>query len=132
MSLWTSDELDRIDAGDELRIASLRRDGTLRPAVTIWMVRVGDDLYVRSVNGPGSAWFRGTRARHEGRIRAGGVEKDVALEDVGHEMDDAIDAAYRSKYHRYAASIVDHITSSGARSATLRLVPRPAGAAARS
>ncbi|HKA11853.1 MAG TPA: DUF2255 family protein [Candidatus Dormibacteraeota bacterium] len=43
------------------------------------MVPHGDDLYVRSVNGRGAAWFRGTQARHQGRIPTGGVEEDVGL-----------------------------------------------------
>jgi hypothetical protein len=55
MTTWTSDELTRIGAADELEIASLRDDGTLRKPVTIWVVRLGDDLYVRSVKGRGSA-----------------------------------------------------------------------------
>ena len=33
------------------------------------MVRVDDDLYVRSVNGRTSDWFRGTQRRRQGRIR---------------------------------------------------------------
>ena len=72
MTTWTSDELDRIAAADELQLASLRHDGTLRNPVTIWVVRHGDDLYVRSCKGSGAAWFRGTQVRHEGRnqIRA--------------------------------------------------------------
>jgi hypothetical protein len=41
MSAWTSDELTRIGAADELEIASLRSDGTLRRPVTIWAVRHG-------------------------------------------------------------------------------------------
>ena len=61
MSTWTSDELDKIGAAEELQIASLRHDGTLRNLVTIWVVRLGDDLYVRSVNGRTAAWFRGTQ-----------------------------------------------------------------------
>lgn len=36
---WTSRELDRIGAGEELRIAWLRPDGTLRQPVTVWGVR---------------------------------------------------------------------------------------------
>ena len=74
MSTWTSDELDRIGGAEELEIASLRRDGTLRNPVTIWVVRHGDDLYVRSVNGRESSWFRGAQARHEAHIEAGGVD----------------------------------------------------------
>ncbi len=124
MTAWTSDELSTIGAAEELQIASLRRDGTLRNPVTIWVVRHGDDLYVRSVNGRTAAWFRGAQVRHEGRIWAGGVDKDVTFADADHDIDDQIDAAYRTKYRRYAASIISHIVSPEARSATLKLVPR--------
>src|SRR2546430_4167421 len=103
MTAWTTDELDKIDAADELEIASLRRDGTLRNPTTIWVVRLGDDLYVRAVNGRTGAWFRGTQVRHEGLIRAGGVEKDVTFVDAEPDIDDEVDAAYRTKYRRYAA-----------------------------
>jgi hypothetical protein len=36
---WTSDELERIGAADELELAVRRSDGTLRPPVAIWVVR---------------------------------------------------------------------------------------------
>ena len=68
MTTWTSEELNKIGAAEELRIASLRRDGTLRKPVIIWVVRVGDDLYVRCVNGRDGAWFRGVQSRHAGHI----------------------------------------------------------------
>ena len=124
MTGWTSEELTKIEAADELQIASLRPDGTLRNPVTIWVVRHGDDLYVRSVNGRTAAWFRGTQVRHEGRIWAGGVEKDVTFVDASHDINDDLDAAYRTKYRRYAASIIKAITSPEARAATIKLVPR--------
>jgi hypothetical protein len=123
MTVWTSDELSKIRAAEELQIASVRRDGTLRKPVTIWVVRHGNDLYVRSVNGRTAAWFRGTQDRHEGHIHAGGVDKDVLLVETD-DINDEIDAAYRTKYHRYAASIIDTIVSPQARAATLRLAPR--------
>jgi hypothetical protein len=77
--------------------------------------RSGRDVVVRWC---GPSWFRGAQARHEAHIEAGGVDKDVLLlaADVNHE----IDAAYRSKYRRYAESIV----SPKARAGTLKLVPR--------
>jgi hypothetical protein len=125
MTKWTSDELNKIGRAEELRIASLRDDGTLRKPVTIWVVRLGDDLYIRSVNGRTSAWFRGTQVRHEGHIQAGGVDKDVTfVEEADPGINDQIDAAYRSKYSRYAASIVGSTVTPEARSATIKLVPR--------
>jgi hypothetical protein len=126
MPAWTSDELGRIGAADELQIASCRRDGTMHRPVTIWVVRCGDDLFVRSVNGRASSWFRGAQVRHEGHVRAGGVDRDVAIVETEamRDLDDEIDSAYRAKYRRYAAAIVDRITSVEARAATLRLVPR--------
>jgi hypothetical protein len=125
MTTWASDELNKIGKAEELQIASLRADDTLRQPVIIWVVRVGDDLYVRSVNGRTSAWFRGVQTRHEGHIRASGVEKDVAfVEERDANINDQIEAAYATKYRRYAASIIDSINSPTARAATIQLVPR--------
>jgi len=125
MKTWTRDELDRIGTAEELEIAPLRRRvAAARNPVTIWVVRHGDDLYVRSVNGRTAAWFRGTQVRHEGHIQAGGIDKDVTFMDADPDISDQIDAAYRTKYRRYAASIISHIVSATARSATIKLVPR--------
>ncbi|MCI0398589.1 MAG: DUF2255 family protein [Chloroflexi bacterium] len=129
MTAWTSDELDKIGKAEELRIASVRRDGTLRKPVTIWVVRVGDDLYVRSYRGRGSAWFRAVQACHEGRILAGGVEKDVTfVEETDPGINDKIDAAYRAKYGRYPQYVTPMVAPE-ARSTTIKLVPPAASAA---
>ena len=127
MTAWSSDELTRINGSDELQIAALRPNGTLRNPVTIWVVRLGDDLYARSVKGRTAGWFRGAQVRHEGQIQAGGVEKDVTFVDISGDLDDELDAAYRAKYRRYAANIVNSMVSPQARSATLKLVPRSTG-----
>ena len=125
MTAWTSDELTKIAAADELQIAPLRRDGRLRNPVTIWVVRDGDDVYVRSFRGRESSWFRGAQARHEGHIRADGVDKDVSfMEETDPVAGDRIDAAYRAKYRSYSASYVGPIVAPAARAATLKLVPR--------
>jgi hypothetical protein len=124
MAQWASDQLDKIGRTEELQIASTRRDGTLRKPVTVWVARQGDDLYVRSVNGRSAQWFRGTQERHEGQIRAGGVQQDVTFIDADHDIDDEVDAAYRAKYRRYAGSILNSVLTPGARSTTIKLVPR--------
>lgn len=121
MTAWKDEELADIGAVDELRIAPLRRGGTLQRPRTIWVIRQGDDVYVRSVNGPDGAWFRGVQVSHAGHVSAGGVDADVAFEEADHDLDDEIDEEYRRKYGR-SSTAVDRITSPEARSTTIRLV----------
>ena len=123
MTAWTSDELNRIGSAQEMQIAAVRGNGSLRKPVIVWVVRSGDDMYTRSVHGRDAAWFRGTQIRHEGHIEAGGVDKDVTFVDVDGDVNDEIDAAYRTKYRSYAG-VVPHIVSPQARAATLKLLPR--------
>jgi hypothetical protein len=127
MATWTSAELNKIGKADELQIAPRRPNGTLYKPVTIWVVRHGEDLYVRSWRGHEGAWFRGAEESHEGRISSEGIERDVTFADVDaaeNAINDEIDAAYRTKYQRYGARYVDPMLASEARAATLRLVPR--------
>jgi hypothetical protein len=126
MTAWTGEDLARIGEAEEVQVASLRRDGTQRKPVTVWIVRHGDDLYVRSVKGRRGHWFQGTQETHEGRLRGGGAQQDVTFVDAGHAIDDEVDAAYRAKYRRYAGSILNSVLTPAARSTTIRLVPRPA------
>ena len=120
---WTTDELDRIGDAEELHIAPRRKDGTLRPAVPIWVVRVGDELYVRSWRGDGGRWYRAARASGEGQVSAGGVSKDVALLAAADEVNDAVDAAFLEKHPSYTG-YVEPMVASQARATTQRLVPR--------
>ncbi|QSE80558.1 DUF2255 family protein [Rhodococcus koreensis] len=55
---WHSEQLDAIGHTEELHISSYRRDGSLRRWIPICVVRVADDLYVRSAFGPDGGWYR--------------------------------------------------------------------------
>jgi len=126
MTTWTSDELTKIGNAEELQIASLRRDGSLRNPVTIWVVRVDKDLYIRAYKGRTSPWFRGIQAHHKGHVQAGGINKEVAfVEEPSIDINDKIDAAYLTKYHRYPQYVAPMVTLE-ARAATIKLVPRSA------
>jgi len=124
MASWTKDELERVGGAEELQITSLRADGTLRPYVTIWTVRSGDELYVRSAYGTDNPWFRRATASGSGRIRAGGVERDVTFTGAGPGDHEAIDAAYHAKYDRHGPAIVNTVVGDRAATATIRLVPK--------
>jgi len=109
---------------DEASHAGGHTDGSLRPYATIWAVRVGDDIYVHSAGGPVNPWFRRALASGEGRIRAGGIEQDIAFEAPAPQVAASITAAYHTKYDRYGPSIVGTVVSPEAVASTLRLVPR--------
>lgn len=122
MSTFTPTELDAVGAADELQLASRRDDGTLRPFVIIWTVRVGDGIYVRSAHGKDNGWFRRAVASGSGRVRSGGVEKDVAFELVpGGDIHAALDAAYHAKYDRYGEKFVNPVVGERAHGVTLRV-----------
>lgn len=124
MTSWKNDELNKVGAAEELQIATLRRDGTLRNRVTIWVVRVGDELYVRCVNGREGAWFRGVQTRHEGCIWVSDVEKTVAfVEESDPDLNAKIDEAYLTKYRHYPQWVAPMVTPK-VQAATIKLVPR--------
>ena len=98
---WPADALDRIGAAIELEIAVRRADGSLRAPLPIWVVRAGDQIFVRSWYRRDTGWFGLAVRTGQAHIRVPGLEADVSVEDLG-DNDAAlraeIDAAYRRKY----------------------------------
>ena len=127
VTAWPARELESIGAAEEIGLASRRPDGSLRPYVTMWVVRAGDGLYVRSAYGPGNPWYRRAVASGTGRIRAAGTERDVAFTPAAPEAQDRIDVAYHAKYDRHGPRIVGSVTGPGSHAVTVRLVPQPGG-----
>lgn len=124
MNAWTPEELSRIGEAEELQVASHRADGSLRPYVTIWVVRVVDDIYVRSAFGPDNPWFVRAKASGTGRIRAGGVERDVTFAETAPDAYLDIDGAYHRKYDRHGPQIVGTVVGEHVWGTTIRLLPR--------
>ena len=123
MAGWTNDDLDWIGSSEELDLASRRMDGTLSAFVTMWVVRVGDDLYVRSAGGAGRPWYRRALAADAGAIQAGGVERQVTFASAEPGVHEAIDDAYHARYDRYGPKIVSSVVGATAHDVTIRLVP---------
>lgn len=124
--MWTDDELDRVGNAEELQIASRRPDGTLRKFIIIWVVRDGDELYVRSAYGPDNPWYVRALASGEGRIRAGGVERDTFFEHVAENspLHPTLDETYREKYRSHGERIVNTVVGDHVHGLTIRLVPK--------
>jgi len=122
VSGWTGEELQRIGGAPELRLAARRQDGSLRPFTTMWVVRAGDDLYVRSAGGPQRPWYRAAVASGTGRIQAGGVDAEVEFATAAPETNEEVDSQYRAKYDRYGPGIVGHVTGPAAHAVTICLI----------
>ena len=125
---WSTEDLEQIGRAEELQIATRRADGTLRRWVPIWVVCVGDQVYVRTWYRRDNGWFGHVLGSRRARIRVPGLEVDVGVEDVGSDKEDRaelranVDAAYHAKYARHGGPSVDGMTTDTAAATTLRLV----------
>lgn len=122
MTGWSPDDLTALGAAHEIALATERPDGTARHAVTIWVVRVGDDLYVRSFNGAAGSWNRQLQHHPYARVEGAGRRVRVHLEPVDTNPT-GIDEAYRDKYGRHGYGSA--MTAPDVAATTRRLEPAP-------
>jgi hypothetical protein len=122
---WSAEELARIGTADELQIAVQSLDGTLRRWVPIWVVCVGDQVFVRTWHRRDNGWFGQVLDSRRARIRVPGLDATVAVQDVGKNKDAelraGVDDAYRAKYGRYGSTTVERMVNDDAAATTLQL-----------
>lgn len=124
MSVWDTEELDRIRRSDDLHIAPFRADGKTCGTLTwIWSVVVDGQLFVRAYNGRKFRWYQSAISQRAGRIQVAGMLKEVSFEMVDDaSLNDQIDDAYSMKYadSRYLAPMINPRT----REATILIKPK--------
>ena len=123
---WTPEQLQQIDGSRELEIASKRPDGTLRQWLPIWVVCVGDQVYVRTWYRRTTGWFGHVVKTRQARVRVPRLEIDVVVEDIGDgdgDLRSAVDDAYQAKYAPHPGGSVGQMTTDSAAATTLRLSP---------
>ena len=99
---WSTEQLQFLDAAVELDIAVPRPDGALGRWTTVWVVCVGQGVFVRSWHRRDTGWFGRAATTGRARIRVTGLETDVAVVDLGRAGDrtDAAPAAARRTVRR--------------------------------
>jgi hypothetical protein len=119
---FPTEELQKIDKANDLKISPFRADGVTYGTPTwIWEVVVNGDLYVRAYNGTNSRWYQSAVKQKGGRIHAAGMVKDVFFEPVnGNEINEQIDKAYRKKYE--GSPYLDPMISEQAKEATIKIL----------
>jgi hypothetical protein len=122
MTTWTQDELVKINTEEMLELAAELPDGSIPKTVNIWVVRVGDTLYVRSYSGADGKWYVPATETRKGRVSAGGVTKNVEFIPIDDENTKrAVDEAYRGKYT--GSAYAESMATEPVRSNTLEVVP---------
>jgi hypothetical protein len=107
---------------EEIVIGFQRPDGSTG-STPVWVVQVGDDVFVRSMRGPKGGWYRWLRANPDGEVRDDGHVHPVRAEPV--EDPATLDAVTRAYATKYAGSpyLQPFLDEESVR-ATLRLKPR--------
>ncbi|MEE3852100.1 DUF2255 family protein [Gordonia sp. LSe1-13] len=120
---WSTEMLTAVDDSPEIEISARHPDGRYLRFTPVWMVRHGDDVYVRTWYRRDTGWYGRAIQSRSARVRLGGMQTDVVVSDVGDiegEIRSAVDAAYRTKYGRNGGS-VGRMVGDEAAQTTLRL-----------
>jgi hypothetical protein len=118
------DVLQTLNAAEEVQIEPRSVDGRSGQPVTIWVVVVDGDVYVRSYKGPQGRWYQALLTHPEGVLHADGLEipfRAVKVEDA--QTIARVSEAYRRKYERlWPKETADMLRTEVVRT-TLRLEP---------
>lgn len=124
-SPWKPETLDALGEAIEVDVTPTDRDGTRRASRTIWSIRVGDELYVRSWKGRGAVWFQDALATGRGElaVTGGGASQLVTFDEVdaAAPVQRQISATFLTKYAGLEETA--SMNEQGPLESTLRLIP---------
>lgn len=101
------------------------RAGTEHRFIAVWVVMIGERVFVRSWNDKPGGWYRAFRKEGVGTIKVDNKEIDVRAKPVrGTKLLDLMDAAYAGKYDTKAnLTYVKGFSTAKRRACSLELTP---------
>jgi hypothetical protein len=123
---FAPDVLDLLKTVEEVQLEPRSPHAKHRGPVTIWIVVVDDNVYVRSYRGAQGRWYQALLANPEGVLRVG--PREIPFRAV--RVDDPrtiaqVSEAYRRKYERSWPNETDDMLREDVLPTTLRLEPLP-------
>jgi hypothetical protein len=99
-------ELRLLDEIEEVEIETVRSDTQKPHNVTIWVVVVGPNVYVRSINGAQAHWYRQLHEQSCGTIHANDRKIPIhAVPVLDEPTQSLVNDAYRRKYELYPQDV---------------------------
>jgi hypothetical protein len=122
MAGFDASQLARIDAALEIEIETWAARGAPRHRVTAWIVVSDGDVYLRSVNGTRSRWYRELTATNQAVLHIAGEPISVRAESAA--TAEAIERCSRALERKYATDpSLSSMLQADILSTTVRLVP---------
>jgi hypothetical protein len=117
--------LEVLDRVREVRIETSSADGTRSHRTIIWIVRVGDRPFIRSVRGTSGRWYREALQRPDVVLHAEGTALTVTAV-VANDPDtvDQVNEAFRAKYGKRSPGSTASMLQPHTLETTIRLEPR--------
>lgn len=94
---WTPETLHAFETADELLLV-LSREGRDDIEVPVWVVRVGDEVLLRSQDGVASGWFRRVELQPDQNVELAGIRMPVRFDHVAGHLEHEVNEAYVGKY----------------------------------
>ena len=122
-----SDEIRTLlEQVDEVRIEPRSADGRRVGPVTIWVVVVDGDVYVRSYRGPNGRWYQALLRHPTGVLHVDSRDVPFRAKRVEDQAEIAsVSEAYRRKYEGTWPKETAEMLRNEVLSTTLRLEPEP-------
>jgi len=116
-------DLRLLEQTEEIELETIAAESSTARRSTLWVVVVGEDAFVRSVNGDQGHWYQEITRRRAGTLYTDELQIPIYADPISDEqLQQQVSEAYLRKYAQYPEDVLWMVVPTAAPT-TLRLRP---------